>query len=87
MCRDPERKFRRRTKFVRKEKTVFLDVMLDLAQMRQASREERRRIIRERLAEEVPAVIQGYGIGDFDHARFAEDLKKWLANHDGTQVS
>ena len=79
MCRDPERNFQRRLRFARKEKTVFMDVMLDLAQMREADHSGRKQIIRERLTEEIPAVVRKYSIGDFDDARFAEDLKAWLA--------
>ncbi len=79
MCRDPERNFQRRLRIARKEKTVFMDVMLDLAQMREADHSGRKQIIRERLTEEIPAVVRKYSIGDFDDARFAEDLKAWLA--------
>jgi hypothetical protein len=79
MCRDPERNFKRRIRFARKEKTVFMDVMLDLALMRQADHGARKRIIRERLAEEIPAVLRRYAVADFDEERFVTDLKSWLA--------
>ena len=78
MCRNPELNFQRRLRFARKEKTVFMDVMLDLEQTRHADHERRKRIVVERLAEEIPAVLRKYSIQDFDEARFAEDLKSWV---------
>jgi hypothetical protein len=79
MCRDPELNFKRRIRLARKEKKLFMDIMLDLAQMREADQEKRTRIIRERLAEEVPTVVGKYSIADFDKERFLADLKSWLA--------
>lgn len=79
MCRDPELHFKRRIRFSRKEKTVYMDVMLDLAQMRQATHEVRKQIICERLFEEIPAVVRKYSIKDFDDALFEQDLKAWLS--------
>jgi hypothetical protein len=78
MCRDPELNFKRRLRFSRKEKTVYMDVMLDLTQMRQAAHEVRKRIICERLIEEIPAVVRKYSIADFDDALFEQDLKAWF---------
>lgn len=78
MCRNPELNFRRRLRFARKEKTVYMDVMLDLERMRSAEHERRKRIVVERLAQEIPEVLSKYSIRDFDEARFVEDLKGWL---------
>src|SRR5262245_23678805 len=79
MCRNPELNFQRRLRFARKKKTVFMDVMLDLEQMRQADHERRKRIVIERLVDEIPAVLRDYVIRDFDEVRFAQDLKSWFA--------
>src|SRR5205807_1477689 len=48
MCRNPALNFKRRIRFVRKDKELYMDVMLDLKQMSQATRGLRRRIIAER---------------------------------------
>jgi hypothetical protein len=79
MCRNPELNFTRRLRFARKEKTVYMDVMLDLTQMRQATHEVRKRIICERLIEEIPAIVRKYSLADFDDALFEQDLKAWLS--------
>src|SRR5437016_2600480 len=81
MCRNPELNFKRRIRFDRKDKNLYIDVMLDLMQMIQATPELRRKIIAERLMEEIPAVVHKYSIRDFDEARFTEDLKAWLTRY------
>ncbi len=78
MCRDPELNFKRRLRFSKKDKTLYMDVMLDLEQMSQSSHERRKQIILERLAEEIPATLGKYSIRDFDEAHFVKDLKGWL---------
>jgi hypothetical protein len=85
MCRDPELNFKRRIRFSRKEKTIDMDVMLDLTQMRQADHDVRKRIICERLIEEIPAVVRKYSITDFDDVLFEQDLKAWLTGNFGSQ--
>jgi hypothetical protein len=78
MCRDPSLKFKRRISLAKKERTLYLDIMLDLDRMREADDETRRRIVVERLASEIPTVLSKYTIADFDDKRFTEDLKHWL---------
>jgi hypothetical protein len=80
MCRDPKLNFRRRVRFARKQKMVFMDIMLDLDQMRHAEHERRKRIVVERLAQEIPEVLSKYSIRDFDEARLEKDLKGWLTD-------
>ena len=86
MCRNPELNFKQRLRLSKTDKKLSMDVMLDLAQMRDAGHEGRRQIIRERLTEEIPAVVRKYSIGEFDDARFAEDLKAWLTEIGGTRA-
>ena len=84
MCRNPELKLKQRLTFSKADKRLSMDVTLDLAQMRQADHEKRKRIISERLTEEIPAVVRKYSIADFDDARFADDLKSWLRENGAT---
>ena len=78
ICRDPWLEFRRRIRFSKKEKTLYMDIMLELDEMRKASRRTRKKVVIERIAEEVPAVLGKYSFRDFDKARFVEDLRNWL---------
>jgi len=78
MCRGPELAFKRRVRFVRKQKAVYLDIMLELDEMRKLDHQSRKRRIAARLAAEIPAVLQKYSITEFDESRFGQDLKAWL---------
>lgn len=78
MCRDSGLNFKRRVRFNRKEKTLYLDVMLELEQMRQLGHEERIREIAGRLMGEIPVVVRKYEIEEFDDDLFERDLKSWL---------
>jgi hypothetical protein len=78
MCRDPDLNFKRRIRFSKKEKKLYMDVMLDLSQMMRADHAVRKRIITDQLATEVPAILRKYAFDDFDEARFVDDWKNWL---------
>lgn len=78
MCRNPNLNFKRRIQFAKKEKTLFMDVMLDLNKMRLLEHRARKKIILERLTEEIPAILRKYSFSDFEESRFVEDLKSWL---------
>jgi hypothetical protein len=78
ICRDPGLKFKRRIRFVKKEKNLYMDIMLSLDQMRHAKPDVRKRMILERLSEEVPTTLHKYVIPNFDAARFIADLNSWL---------
>jgi hypothetical protein len=79
MCRDPALNFKRRIRFVKKTKVLYVDVMLNGEEMKQADHETRKRIVAEHLAQEIPAIVRKYKFKDFDEPRFAEDLKNWLS--------
>lgn len=78
MCRDASLKFKQRIRHSKKEKMLYLDVMLDIDQLVQSTHEERRAIVIESLLEEVPNIVRKYAIKDFDEARFLGDLNAWL---------
>lgn len=78
MCRDQEYKFKRRIRLARKEKHLYMDVMLDLERMRKARRKTRRNVIMNRLLVEVPEVLQRYALADFAQDRFVKDWTRWV---------
>ncbi len=80
MCQEPELNLKRRVRLAKKEKKLYLDVMLDLPQMKAADNAMRKRIVTERLSKEVPEVVSQYKISDFDAAGFISDLKAWIAS-------
>lgn len=82
MCRDPRLKFKRRVRFVKKEKYLYMDIMLELEQMVPLDHVSRRRILIERICDEAPAILRKYRLKDFDEARFVEVFRSWLQGFD-----
>jgi vacuolar-type H+-ATPase subunit F/Vma7 len=80
MCQDPELSLKRRIRHSKKESKLYMDIMLDLPTMKVASPEDRKRIVAQRLFDEVPKVLSGYKIPDFDKEVFAADLRQWITS-------
>ncbi|WP_158825587.1 hypothetical protein [Mucilaginibacter lacusdianchii] len=78
ICRNPEHNFRQRIRHSKKEKKIYLDIMLDLDQFIQVTQTEREKIIAQRLIVEIAPVIAKYKFEDFNLARFKNDLEQWL---------
>jgi hypothetical protein len=78
MCQRPELNLRRRVRYSRKDKTVYMDIMLNLPTMEAASPEERMHEVAQRLWNEVPEVLSRYKIPDFDRVRFVADFREWI---------
>ena len=78
MCQDPALNLKRRVRFSKKEKKLYLDIMLDLNQIRTASPSARKRFVVERLSSEIPELLKKYRFLDFDEAKFVDDLRSWL---------
>jgi hypothetical protein len=78
MCRNPRLNFKQRIRFAKKKMALSLDIMLDLDQMQKADDNTRRRIVIDRLTDELPVVLRKYSIPDFDETRFIDDLRSWL---------
>ncbi len=78
MCRDPSYSFKRRIKLSKKEMNLHMDIMLDLPTMKAASPEERKRIVAQRLFDEVPQVLSGYKIPNFDKDAFIAEFRAWV---------
>jgi hypothetical protein len=78
MCQGQELNRKRRIRLSKKEKKLYLDVMLDLDEMRKVDQQVRKTIVAERLADDVPGGLRRYSIPDFDQVRFIEDFKSWL---------
>ncbi len=78
MCRDPSLNFKRRIIFHKKDKTMHLDVMLDLTMMKNATADERKIEFARRIYDEVPKVLLERKIPNFDDNAFISDFKAWI---------
>ena len=55
-----------------------MDIMFSLPDMIALDDEGRKRLVAERLWQEVPAIVSKYKIQDFDTERFLADYENWL---------
>jgi hypothetical protein len=78
MCRDPHLDFKRRVRFSKKDQTLYMDVMLHLPDMIPLTHGERRRVVMQRLEQEVSEALTKYEFKNFDRPRFENDLRDWL---------
>jgi hypothetical protein len=78
MCRDPYLNFKQRIRFSKNENKLYMDIMLDFNQMKYADSATRKRIVAEKLINEVPQIIAKYKFKDFDLKRFSSDLRGWF---------
>lgn len=79
MCQDSALNLKRRVRFAKAEKKLYMDIMLDLPEMKALDRESRKRLVVDRLLSEMPNTIAKYKIDDFDSERFVSDLREWCA--------
>ncbi|WP_316810331.1 hypothetical protein [Pedobacter heparinus] len=76
MCQEPALNLKQRIRHSKKEKSIYLDIMLDLLLFKQIDQEERNRIVAGKIIKEVPSIIEKYKLQDFDVIEFTTDLKK-----------
>ena len=75
MCQDPDLNLKRRIRFAKKEKKLYMDIMLDLPQMKVADYATRMKMVIERLLAEVPETVSKYKFDDFDTEQFISDFR------------
>lgn len=78
ICQDPSLNLKQRIRLSKKEKTIYMDIMLNLNQFLKIEQKERKKIVVEKLINEVPVIIRKYRLEDFDILKFESDLKKWM---------
>ncbi|WP_154668129.1 hypothetical protein [Pseudoduganella violaceinigra] len=76
ICRNPEYGFKRRIRHSKKEKKIYIDVMLDLNEIATTTPAERRFKILSKLRLEVPEVIGRYKIDGFNSRLFLSDFEE-----------
>ncbi|HOY69382.1 MAG TPA: hypothetical protein PL131_03050 [Methylotenera sp.] len=79
MCRDPALNFKRRVRLSKKDKVLYMDIMLDLPTMVEADFKLRKRIVAEKLLAEVAEVLSKYKVTDFNKAQFLNDLVSFIS--------
>jgi len=78
MCQDPNLKLKQRIRLSKKEKTLYIDIMLDLNLFIEITQEDREKITVEKLISEIPPIIAKYKLQDFNLEKFKKDLSIWV---------
>ncbi len=76
MCRSTYLKFKQRIRFVRTDRKIYMDIMLNFDQLILVDQEARVKIVAEKVIEEVPLIIAKYKLKDFDLSKFKVDIKR-----------
>ena len=79
MCQDPNLKLKQRIRLSKKERKIYLDIMLDLNQFMGLIQKEREKIIVEKLLSEIPPIIAKYKLEDFNVSKFEMDLQSQMS--------
>jgi len=83
ICQDPDLNLKRRIRFSKVEKTIYMDIMLDLNLFKKLEQKERNKIAIEKIIAEVPLIIKKYKINDFSLAKFMADVNNFFKKVDG----
>lgn len=78
ICQREELGLKQRVRLDRKNRILYVDVMLDLNAMKNSSPQERRKIVATRLVGEVTRVVSKYKSNEFNAAMFSSDFQRWI---------
>lgn len=79
VCQDPNLNLKERSRLSKKEKKIYLDIMLDLNQFLGINQKEREKIVVAKLIAEIPPIIAKYKLDDFNLEKFEKDLRFWIS--------
>ena len=78
MCQEPGLNLKQRMRFAKKEKKLYLDVMLNLTEMKASNPEQRRNIVATHLVSTVHEVVGKRKIEEFNSVAFFSDFDKLM---------
>lgn len=81
MCRDPDIIFKPRLRFSKKEKVLYMDIMLDYHKFVGMTHEQRVTALCEKLLQEMPPIVIKYKFDDFDLDKLESNLTTWFVEH------
>lgn len=79
MCRNPEYNFKQRIRMDRKEKILYIDLMLDYNYFTSnITQQDRITVVAKKITEEIPLIVKKYKFKDFKIDLFMKDLNGYL---------
>lgn len=79
MCQDPNLNLNQRIRLSKREKKIYIDIMLDLPYFLEITQKEREEIVVGKLISEIPPIIKKYKLEDFNLQKFETDLKNLMS--------
>lgn len=79
ICRNPELNFKQRIRHQKKEKALYIDIMLPLEKFVNATLEERKKKVLEAMLGDVPQIFRKYKFADFDTELFISDFNEYFS--------
>ena len=76
MCRDSD--FRQRRRFSKKEKTLYLDVLLAFDKFKLLNPDQKKAQVLQEILSEISGTLIKYKFGDFDQEHFEKDFREKL---------
>lgn len=80
MCRQPDREFKQRVRFLRAEKAFYTDVMLGFNVMISADMTARMAHTTDQMLAQLSEALKKRKFTDFKTNDFLQDLRSWLAD-------
>jgi hypothetical protein len=80
MGRDPRHGFKQRIRFVKKDRTFYVDVMLPYEHMIAATLSDRKRLAITLIYAELSRILKKYKLKDFDLAGFLSEFATFFSN-------
>ncbi|MDQ1925103.1 hypothetical protein [Massilia pseudoviolaceinigra] len=80
ICRDPALNFKRRLRHSKKEKKLYMDIVLPLEDFVNANAVSRKAMVIDSLLVEVPKIVAKYSIPGFSAERFFVDFAEVFSN-------
>jgi hypothetical protein len=77
MCQDSKLDLKQRIRLSHKEKKLYIDIMLDLAEIRSMNDLKRKKAVFDQLISVIANELQKRPTLDFDSAHFLEDLRNY----------
>ena len=81
MCCDPDIIFKRKLRFSKKEKVLYMDIILNHDQFSVMSHEQRISEICKILLEKIPFIFKKYKFNDFNSSKLMKNLEDWFLNN------
>lgn len=80
MCQDSSLNLKQRVRYSKKENKIYIDIMLDLIQMKIINQQQKNKIVANKITKEIPLILAKYKFEFFELEKFKQDLNVVFGN-------